>query len=68
MLDKKEDPEARAGADRVDVIMHAGNNDVDIATATVVDLQVRRILTRYALSLPLALAVAELAFAAGRRP
>ncbi|MEP9400124.1 hypothetical protein [Mesorhizobium sp. KR2-14] len=68
MLDKKKDPEALAGADRVDVMMLAGDNDTDTASATVADLQVRLILARYALSLPLALALAELAFSSGRRP
>lgn len=68
MLDKKEDPEALAGADRVDVMMLAGDNDLDTASATAADLQVRRLLARYALSLPLALALAELAFSSGRRP
>ena len=57
-----ENPGALAGARRVDVTMLASKNDFDKSIATPVELQVRKLLTRYAISLPVASAVAEMAF------
>ena len=65
MLQKREDPAARAGANRVEITKPAGKNDFHNTTAAALDLQVRRVLSRYAISLSLALAVAELAFRNG---
>ena len=62
MVLKAENPGALAGAHRVDVTMLAGKDDFDNIIATPVELQVRKLLTRYALSLPVATAVAEMAF------
>lgn len=42
--------------------MLAGTDDTDITSGNTVELQVCRLLARYAISLPLALVVAELAF------
>lgn len=67
MIPGNENPGALAGAHRVDVTMLASKNDLDNIIATPTELQVRKLLTRYALSLPVACAVAEIAFGAGRR-
>jgi hypothetical protein len=64
---ENENPGALAGAHRADITMLAGNSDVLIDTETTRDLQVRRLLTRYAVSHPVAILIAELAFAPGRR-
>lgn len=66
MLTKKENPGARASAHRVDVTVLAGKDDFEINTATALDLQVRRLLACYALSVPAAVVIAELAFSSGR--
>ncbi|MBB3707805.1 hypothetical protein [Aminobacter aminovorans] len=66
MEQKKADPGALAGAYRVDVTRLDSNDDVTINTATVLDLQVRQILARSSCSRPVAAAVAEHAFSAGR--
>jgi len=62
MILKAENPGALAGARRVDVTMLASKNDFDNSIATPVELQVRKLLTHYALSLPVASALAEIAF------
>jgi hypothetical protein len=62
MIPRSENPGALADARRVDVTMLASKNDFDDSIATPVELQVRKLLTRYALSLPVASAVAEIAF------
>jgi hypothetical protein len=67
MHEERENPEALAGAHRVHVTLLAGNGDVDINTANPRDQQLRKLLTRYALSVPRAMVVAEHAFASGRR-
>ena len=67
MVLKAENPGALAGARRVDITMRVGKDDIDNNIAGTVELQVRKLLTRYALSLPVAAAVAELAFGPRRR-
>ncbi|MEQ1956231.1 hypothetical protein [Mesorhizobium sp. CN2-181] len=62
MVGKNEDPGALAGAQRVDVTMLAGNDDTTDFSPTTIDLQVRTLLLRYAMSVPMAMVVAELAF------
>jgi hypothetical protein len=66
MIPRSENPGALAGAHRVDVTMLTGKNDFDNIIGTPAQLQVRKLLTRYALSLPAAKAVAEIAFGLGR--
>lgn len=66
MEEKKTDPGALAGAHRADVTMLAGTDDIDISSGNAVELQVRRLLASYAMSLPVALVVAEHAFSSGR--
>jgi hypothetical protein len=63
---ENQNPGALAGAHRADVTMLAGKDDTCEDTPRPLDLQVRSLLARYAVSLPLAVAVAELAFASGR--
>lgn len=65
---KTENPAALAGAHRVHVTLLASNNDFLIGSPTALDLQVRHLLKGYALSLPVALAIAEHAYATGRQP
>jgi hypothetical protein len=67
MPDNAENPVALAGADRVDVTVLVGNDDVDLGVATLRERQAGHILTLYAISLPVALLIAEHAFDAGRR-
>ena len=67
MLFKYEDPAALAGAHRADVTMLSGKIDVSDSTPSAIDLQVRRVVARYAVSLSLALVIAELAFSSGRQ-
>ena len=62
MVLKPENPGALAGARRVDVTMLTGKDDFRNIIGTPAELQVRKLLSRYALSLPVATAVAELAF------
>ena len=62
MIPRSENPGALAGAHRVDVTMLASNNDLSNIIATPIELQVRKLLSRYAISLPVASAVAEIAF------
>jgi len=66
MSTEKENPAALAGAHRVHVTLLASNNGFLIGSPTALDLQVRHLLKGYALSLPVALAIAEHAFQAGR--
>ena len=61
------DPGALAGAHRADVIMLAGKDDVENTSPSIFDLQVRLLLTRYALSGAVAIVIAEHAFSNGRR-
>ena len=63
---KQQNPAALAGAHRVHVTVLAGNDDFEVGSATALDLQVRHLLKGYALSLPVALAIAEHAFQSGR--
>ena len=58
-------PGALAGARRADVTMLTGKDDIGIITPGTPELQVRKLLKRYAMSLPLACVVAEMAFSAG---
>lgn len=67
MADKRENPAAQARADRADVTVLAGNDDVDLGTGTRRERQARHLLQRYAISLPVALVIAEHAFDPGRR-
>ena len=66
MVADKENPAAWSDAIRVNVTLPAGNDDLTIDTPLVTDLQVQRIIQNYALSTPLAIAIAELAFSTGR--
>jgi hypothetical protein len=66
MLPENDRPAALAGAHRAEVTMLIGKDDFHSDTPVLLDLQVRRLLARYALSLPLATVVAELAFTSGR--
>jgi hypothetical protein len=63
---KKENPGALAGATRATVNMPVSKDDIAEATPSTLDLQVHRLLSRYAISADLALVVAEHAFHAGR--
>ena len=63
---EKENPEALAHAYRANVTMPVSKDDPDINRATGIDLQVRRLVARYMLSVPLAIVIAELAFSSGR--
>lgn len=65
MVDKRERPGARAGAHRAEVTMLVGKGDFRTDTPVHLELQVRRLIEKYALSVPLATAVAELAFSRG---
>ena len=65
---ENESPGALAGAHRADVTMLGGKDDIENTTPSVFDLQVRLLLTRYALSGALAIVIAEHAFSSGRRP
>jgi hypothetical protein len=64
---KCEDPAALAGAHRADVTMLPGRIDVSGYTPSVIDLQVQSVVARYAVSISLALVIAELAFSPGRQ-
>jgi hypothetical protein len=66
MLIKIEDPAALAGARRADVTMLSGKIHVTDSTPSAMDLQVRSVVAQYAVSLSLALVIAELAFSSGR--
>lgn len=68
MLFTYEDPGALAGAHRVDVTMLPGKMNNADSTPSAVDLQVRSVVARYAISMPLAVVVAEMAYSAGRQP
>ena len=61
-----ENPGALAGAHRVDVTMLTGKDDFTNVIGSPAELQVRKLLSRYALSLPAAKAVAEMVFGLGR--
>ena len=65
---KWEDPAARAGAGRANVTVPPGKMDTTDFTPCAIDLQVRKIATRYAVSLSLAVVIAEIAFSCGRQP
>jgi hypothetical protein len=58
---------ALARADRGDATVLASNDDLDLGIATLRERQAGHILTLYAISLPVALLIAEHAFDAGRR-
>lgn len=59
-------PGAVAGAHRADVTLLTGKTDTDIIAPGATELQVRKLMKHYAMSLPLAYAIAELAFRARR--
>ena len=65
MADQVEDPAARAGADRVEVIKLAGQIDFPNRTVSSRHFQVQRLLTRYAISAQVATFIAEYAFGPG---
>lgn len=67
MTIKMKNPVALAGAHRVEVTQPAGKSDIPDSTPSALDLQVRRLVARYAVSLSLAMVIAELAFTSGRR-
>jgi hypothetical protein len=67
MTFKCENPAALAGAYRVDVTMLPGKTDAPDYTASVIDLQVRCVVTHCAVSISLAHVIAELAFSPGRQ-
>ena len=66
MLFKCENPAALAGADRANVTMLPGRMDIADSTPRAINLQVRKIAARYAVSLALAIVIAEIAFSPGR--
>lgn len=68
MVRKENDPGALAGADRVGVIVLDGKNDATTNTPTACDLQVIRLCRRFLVSVPMARAIAEIAFFSGRKP
>ncbi|TIS63883.1 hypothetical protein [Mesorhizobium sp.] len=63
---RKENPAALPGAYRASVTMPVSKDDLDTNRATSMDLQVRRLVARYMLSVPLAIVIAELAFTSRR--
>jgi len=67
MPDKTENPVALAGADRADVTVLSGKDDVDVGTGGQRERQARHILKVYAISRPVALAIVEHVFGTGRR-
>ncbi|MCB1470660.1 MAG: hypothetical protein KDK08_26700 [Rhizobiaceae bacterium] len=67
MREKTENPVALAGADRAVVKLPGGKDDIDIGTGIQQDRQARHILKVYAISRPVALAIAEHVFGTGRR-
>ena len=67
MADRAENPAALAGANRVNVTVLTGNDDVDLGTKTRRERQAGHLLKLYAISLPVALVIAEHAFDPGRR-
>lgn len=64
---KRKDPAMLSVAHRADVTMLPGRIDVSGYTPSVIDLQVQRIVAHYAVSISLALVIAELAFSSGRQ-
>lgn len=64
---KQENPAALAGADRAHVTKLPGRIDGSDSTHIACDLQVRRIVARYAVTLPLAMVIAQHAFSSGRQ-
>jgi len=67
MVDDREDPAAHAGAHRVDVTVLAGKDDIELDSGAARERQARHILRLCAVSLPVALVLAEHAFGTGRR-
>lgn len=63
---EKVGPGALAGAAQADVKMPVSKYDIDDPNPSCLDLQLRRILRRYAISAEFALVIAEHAFLAGR--
>ncbi|ANT53268.1 hypothetical protein [Mesorhizobium amorphae] len=63
---KKENPAALAGANRANVTMPVSKDDGETNRVTCIDLQVRRLVARYMLSVQVAIVIAELAFSSGR--
>lgn len=66
MAMKKENPGALAGAHRVEVTPLLSKNDCGDCTADLLNLQVRRVLARYAVSASVAVVIAEVAYSRGR--
>lgn len=66
MILDKENPAALAGANRANVTMPVSKDDPHSISPTGVDLQVRRLVATYMLSVQLAVVIAELAFSSGR--
>lgn len=66
MSEQRKDPGAIAVAHRVGVIELASRSDFGRSSPSHLELQVGRLLSRYAISLPVALVVAELAFGSRR--
>jgi hypothetical protein len=67
MHDAKGIPAARACADRADVTMLAGNDDIHTGIGTTRERQAGYLRKVFDVSLPLALVIAEHAFGPGRR-
>jgi hypothetical protein len=63
----KGSPVAGGAASRAEASMPVSNGDLDVSTERTRDRQVSYILKLYALSLPVALVVAEHVFQSGRR-
>jgi hypothetical protein len=66
MKSKRVGPGALAGAGRAAVKMPVSKDDVETSTPNPLNLQLHRLLSRYAISADLALVIAEHAFLAGR--
>lgn len=66
MKSKTTSPGALAGATRANVNMPGSKCDIETSTPTPLNLQLHRLLSRYAISPDLALVIAEHAFRAGR--
>ncbi len=67
MTKKHDSPGALGRARRADVIELVGKIDTEGSRLEALDLQVHRLTRRYAISIALALAIAEHAFSSGRR-
>lgn len=68
MVSEMENPGVLPGTRRVDATVLTSKNDGFNNTPALIDLQVRRIIARYAISVSMARLVAEIAFSCGRAP